>query len=258
TFFFSAVSEMFIKTPYKEEASHLGDDETEKASFSDAIAHIKSIKGFGSLLVSILFINFAVSPLFSVGIVYLFNNILVKPAMDLAITNVVFSASTLIAGIVIGAIKLKSSGATIRRFIALLTLGFILISINIALVMNGITSYPVFYILTLVLNLFMGVTIIFVNVPLNTGMTKVIAPSYRGRVFSLTGALSQIAMPVSLILSGFVIDNFGIVSLAGVCSFLAIIPTVVFIMNKNLRHLFEGIDHANSKDHPEPIATEAV
>jgi len=260
TFLFSAISEMFIKTPYKEEAQSTSIHHEDDKSFKAGVKYLLSKKEIPILLLFILFINFAITPLFNVGIPYYFNTLMEREPIELALVDVVFAVAMLIAGVVIGAIKIKSSNKIIKISMSCLTVLFVIVALLIYIQQKGVLSYWPFFGLLLFTNGLMGITIIFVNVPVNTGLVKAVDASYRGRVFSILGAVSQIAVPFAQIIGGLIIDSYGIVMLGLFCSVMVLIPSVSFVFNKSLTKLFDHLDQIGTKAQEEtkPIHTEII
>lgn len=239
SFFASAISEMLIHPKYKKETVQLSDQEH---SFSEGIAYIKQKKGVFELLLLVLFLNFAITPLVGIGLPYLFNNVLLRSPMELATLEIVFSVATLFTGFVIGNQVIRSSNITVKKNILFTTLIFIVISLLIYLVTKNYLGYWYFFGLILLAYSAIGVTIIYVNIPIQTGMTIAIQPEYRGRVFSITGSLSQLAVPIAFLMGGYITENFSVAALALVCSALILVPSIFFVLSKNVSRLFHDID----------------
>jgi len=257
SFFFSAISEMFITTPYKNEtlAMHKNGKAPDDKTFSAAVQYVLHQKGLLILLVLILFINFAITPLFNIGIPYLFKVQLQRTALELSYITIVFSLAMLLGGSIISVIQIKSTNNTIKRGISFFTLGFVIIAILVFLLLQGIITYPWFFGLILATNGLLGVMIIFINVPIQTNMITAIEPSFRGRVVSITGALSTLAIPFAQLLGGWVLDTFGIVTLAVVCALLIMIPAIFFVMNRQIKVMFDDIDHQTKlPDEPQLVS----
>lgn len=239
SFFVSAISEMFIHPKYKKVSEHIHEDDR---SFSEGIRYIKRRKGLLSLLLLILFLNFAITPLISIGIPFLFNNLLLREPIELALFEVMFSASMLVAGFVIGKQVILSSNRTVKKAIFGLMIGFLLMSLMIGLITNEYIYYWVFYSSFLFINGLLGVVIIYVNIPIQTGITLAVEPHFRGRVFSITGSVTQLAVPFAFLIGGYIIEAFNVTVLAFACSVIIMIPSIIFIQNKNVTTLFNEID----------------
>lgn len=238
SFIISAVSEMFIHPEYTIAPSN----EEKDYSFKDGLRYMKKRKGLLSLLAIILLMNFSITPIASIGLPYLFNNLLLRQPLDLAITEVVMSLSFLVSGIVIASNAIKNSNKTIKQAILLNMIGFIGLGIDLYLISSGLISYTLFYIIILVLFAFIGVQLIYINIPIQTGITIATEASYRGRVFSIIATAAQLAMPFALIIGGYILENLSIIALTIFSTIFIIIASLLFILNKNVEHLFNGID----------------
>ena len=94
---------------------------------------------------------------------------------------------------------------------------------------------------------FLAVFMMLTNVPLNTGMVKIVDPNYRGRVFSTVGAISAGAVPFSFLAGGYIIEYFGITGLGLFCVLVMLVPTFGFLSNKKVRILIDSIDMNNKE-----------
>jgi len=241
SFIISGFSEMFIKSEFKMEIQpdeHLNMLKDIKIGFN----YIVKRNGLLTLLVYSLFLNLAFSPLFSVGIPYLFRTELSKGPWDLAWIDIAFGVSMTIAGIVVGGMKFKSMTKVIRKGLLFLFLSFLLSSTTIYLLSSGQISYSVFYIILIVANISMAVFMMGVNIPLNTSMVKVIAPEIRGRVLSTVSAISGGAVPIAIFLGGVIINLSSVAFLGIVCSALLIVPMLGFMFDKRVKDLLDGMD----------------
>jgi len=245
SFLLSGCSEMFIKAEFK------GTVPIEKKSFKDdlvfGLKYIKNREGLLNLMMYSLFLNFAFAPMFGVAFPSLMRIQLERGAWEIGWLDIVFSITMLITGVVIGSITLKRVTRTIRTGLVFLTSTFILMTVNIYFLSIGVYGYWVFYGIFMAMHISMGVFVMVTNVPLNTGMVKVVEPSVRGRVFGTISALSGGLTPVAILISGYVIDATSVAFLAIVCSTILLIPTIGFLSDKKVTALLQSIeDNGNS------------
>lgn len=241
SFMLSGVSEMFIKSSYKEdlpehEAPNMLNDI--KIGFD----YLRKKKGLLRMMTYSLIINFAVAPLFSVGIPYLFRTELEKSEWDIAFVNIAFGIAMLIAGVVVGGLKFKSMTKVVKRSIALLSGSFALISIVILIHSMGYINYRMFYLLMIIAHILLATFMMSTNIPINTSFVKVISPEVRGRVFSTLGAISGGAVPIAILLGGIVIEISSVAVLGISCAFISLIPTLGYLFDKSVTQLLEGIE----------------
>ncbi|XMB72794.1 MFS transporter [Mycoplasmatota bacterium WC30] len=253
SFMFSGISEMFIKTHFHKEKPEAFS--TVKAFFEDIKFGFKYLVKKEGLLVIMLFslmLNFAFSPLFGVGIPYLFRTELATSAYELGVVDIVFSVAMLVAGIVVGGMKIKNLRNSIRKSIICLSSSFVFSAILVVLVTYNVIGYWWFYGMFLFANILLAVFMMFTNVPLNTGIMKAIEPNVRGRVFATIGAISEGAIPLAIIAAGFLVDNSNVAILGIVCSVLVIITTIGISTNKKVATLLDSIDVKEKQPIPQP------
>jgi len=253
SFLLSGFSEMFIKAKYKKDKTleeiALQKDKSITHDFVDSIKYMKKRTGLLSLAGYSLLLNFAFVPLFAIGIPYLFNNDLarVNAEMEFAYTEVAFSVAMLITGIVVGSLKFKSITKIIRIGLVLLSSSFVYLAFTMHLASNKIIGFNLFYLMFIIGMVLLAVFMMFTNVPLNTGMVKIVDPDYRGRVFSTIGAISGGAVPFAMLAGGLILEYYNISVLGLFCVIVLLFPTIGFITNKKVKMLVDSIDKHNVK-----------
>ncbi len=241
SFVISGLSEMFIKSEFKAEVPnheppHMIED------MKIGFGYIKKKEGLLRMMTYSLFLNFAFTPLFSVGIPFLFRGQLERSEVEIGIINIFFGIAMAASGMIVGTMVMKSMTSMIRKSLLGLSTSFILIAINIYAFDGGYLSYTVFYILTIVLHISLAGFMMATNVPLNTGMVKVIDPKVRGKVFSTIGAISGGAVPIAIFLGGPIIKASSVAFLGVICSALLLVPTFGFLFDRKVKTLLEGIE----------------
>ncbi len=241
SFILSGISEMFIKALHR---SEIPEHETPHmiTDIKFGFNYLREKEGLLRLMIYSLFLNFAFSPLFSVGIPFLFRTELGRSEWEIAWLNIAFGIAMMVAGIVVGGMVLKSMSRAIRRSLVMLSGSFVFVSLIIYLLSKGIIEYPTFYVLMIVANISLAVFMISTNVPLSTSLVKVINPEVRGRVFSTIAAISGGAVPIAILLGGIVIELSSVAVLGIVCATLLRVPTFGFMTDKKVKGLFEGIE----------------
>lgn len=254
SFGLSGFSEMFIKANYIHELSIEQLEEqklkSHAQSFFDSIRYIKTKTGLFNMVGFSLILNFAFTPLFAIGIPYLFKIDLarINYAMEYAYADVAFSIAMLFAGITVGSMVIKSVYKTIRIGLSLLSSSFAYLALTMFLVSNRYIGFTTFYIMFILGMILLAIFMMFTNVPLNTGMVKVIDPNYRGRVFSTIGAISSGAVPISFLVGGFITEYYGISALGLFCVLVMLIPTTGFMTSKKVKMLVDSIDKHNEEN----------
>lgn len=254
SFLLSGISEMFIRAKHKEEVPdheppHMIED------MKIGFRYIKKKDGLLRMMTYSLFLNFAFTPLFSVGVPFLFREELQKGAWEIAWVNIAFGLAMMIAGIIVGSVVLKSMTKVIRVSLLVLSTSFVLVALNIFLLSNGTINYNLFYIIMIVLHVVLAGAMMSTNVPLNTGMIKVIDPELRGKVFSTIGAISGGAVPIAIFLGGPIIQLTSVAVLGLICSAILLVPTCGFLFDKRVKNLLDGIEK-DSNDVDKQYTTE--
>ncbi len=253
SFGLSGFSEMFIKAEHVKELTkaelEVQKSKTHSQDFMDSIAYIKKKTGLFNLVGFSLLLNFAFTPLFAIGIPYIFKIDLerVNYAMEYAYTEVAFSIAMLIAGITVGSMVIKSINKVIKIGLIFLSASFAYIAFTMYLASNGYISFTTFYIMFIIGMVLLAIFMMVTNVPLNTGMVKIVDPNYRGRVFSTIGAISAGAIPFSFLLGGYIVSYYGITGLGLFCVSVMLIPTFGFLTNKKVQVLIDSIDKNNQE-----------
>ncbi|MEW6085217.1 MAG: MFS transporter [Chloroflexota bacterium] len=140
-------------------------------------------------------------------------------------------------GMIAGGILLGIWGGFKRRIITSFS-G--IIGIGIGCILIGFVPANMFYLL-LSANFIIGFMQVFANGPLMAIFQSTIAPDKQGRVFSLLGAGATAMMPLSLLFSGPIADQFGIrfwyIFGGSVCILMTILSFFVpAIMNIETNH----------------------
>ncbi|MGS0971969.1 MAG: MFS transporter [Candidatus Izemoplasmataceae bacterium] len=241
SFILSGISEMFIR--YKEGyVRHEVSKESYFSDFKEGLRYIKKRTGLFQMILLSLLLNFSITPLLSNGIPYLFRVDLNRTELELAVPEVMFSASMFVAGIVIGSIAIKSIRKTITSGIILMTVLFSFTALWFHLIYNGMISFTLFYLIFNLDMVLMAAVLIFVNIPLNTGLMLAVHAEYRGRVFSTLSAISAGAIPIALVLGGAILEYGNITWLGIFCVSVLLIPTIGFARNKKVQGLLESLD----------------
>lgn len=250
----SGFSEMFIKAKFVKEMTFEELEEqkqkTHLEDFVDSIGYIKRKTGLFNLVGFSLLLNFAFTPLFAIGIPYLFRIDLarVNYAMEYAYTNVAFSIAMLIAGITVGGMVIKSVNKIIKIGLLLLSSSFAFIAFTMFLASNRYIDFTSFYIMFTFGMVMLAAFMMLTNIPLNTGMVKIVDPAYRGRVFSTIGAISAGAIPFSFLVGGYIVEYYSVSALGLFCVLVMLVPTFGFLTNKKVKVLINTIDKHNEEN----------
>ncbi len=240
SFFLSALSEMFIRTKYKHEISK--EDRKLSEDIKSGLSYMKEKTGLLNMMKYSLIINFAFTPLFAVGIPFLFKTELGRSEYHLMTTSIVFSVALMIGGIAVGSMKFTSIKSTVIKGIYAMSATFALLALSIFLVTYSIIGYWIFFAVYLLISIGLAMFMSLTNIPLNTAMIKAIEPSFRGRVFSIIQALATGAIPLAMVLGGVIISLSNTAFLGLFCTLAMLYPMLGFTRNSKVMTFFESLD----------------
>ncbi len=121
--------------------------------------------------------------------------------MHISITEIAFALGMLVGGLILGRL-----GGYEKR-VQLITGSFFVMGVSLAV--SGLLP-PNGFAMFVVCCAMMGISVPFYSGVQTALFQEKIKPEYLGRVFSFTGSIMSLAMPLGLILSGFLADRFGV------------------------------------------------
>lgn len=148
--------------------------------------------------------------------------------MHISVTEIAFASGMLAGGLILG----RLGGC--KRRILLITAS--ISTMGASLVAAGLLS-PSRFIIFVICCISMGISVPFYSGVQTALFQEKIKPEYLGRVFSLTGSIMSLSMPVGLILSGFFADRIGVNHWFLISGILIIGIAMIFPMVKDVRRL---------------------
>ncbi|MBL4953703.1 macrolide efflux MFS transporter Mef(A) [Neobacillus sp. YIM B02564] len=121
--------------------------------------------------------------------------------MHISITEIAFASSMLAGGLILGRM------GSYEKRVLLITGSFFMMGASLAV--SGLLPQNGF-VMFVVCCAIMGLSVPFYSGVQTALFQEKIKPEYLGRVFSLTGSIMSLAMPLGLILSGFFADRIGV------------------------------------------------
>jgi len=242
----SAISEIFIRY---DSSLHVGGREIGiKFLLKDikvGLRYVVSAKGIFAIVLMALFINFFFSPLFSNGMPYFIEyglksegTFLFSPHLTaehwLSVLNVTFSVSAIIGSLILAGNKQKTSQSKhLKKMLTLMSCVILTYSFVTVFYYTGHIPINPYLILTMILFLGIGLSMVFFNVPVGVLLQTKVDPTQLGKVSSLMSVLSQALIPLSSLIAGIVISQFGIVYLYLYCAIGIVFVTMWYVSNKN-------------------------
>lgn len=164
------------------------------------------------------------------------------------ITDSAFAVGMFLGGIVLSLINLKQHPIKVSYFFIgiLSALLFVLGIPELTGWANGVNT--IYYAL---MNGLFGVVLVFVNTPIASMMQQIIPQNMQGRMFSLSGTLSMMMMPLGTLIYGSVFDHtraFPVFVVSGVLLLILTIGIVLTISRKHLLELPENQIHPTKKE----------
>ena len=171
-----------------------------KKEMKDGFLALKENKGlFALLLLGSLYmlVYMPINALYPLMSMSYFNG----TPIHVSITEIAFAAGMLVGGLLLGLLG-GYKKRIILMFTSILLMGFSL-TVSGFLPANGFLVFVVCCVI-------MGLSVPFYSGIQMALFQEKIKPEYLGRVFSLTGSIMSLAMPLGLILSGFFADRIGV------------------------------------------------
>ena len=238
TFLVSGISELFIKIKIKKDK--IPEKPIIKAKF------IKTIKDDLKESVNYLFSSgkpiLTISPWFTVGVPFMFKEYFFfsnfKPEYLLASSQFIESCGIIIASIIIARIAARLKIYKILKFVSifLIAFGAIYLAFIRAFDMSVITENK-FIFGFLALNLILGLITACVNAPVEATIQKYVQHDKLGKVSMMITGFSGILYPITAMITGILLDNYGIYASLYVSIIAFVLIFIVVFGSKNLKKL---------------------
>lgn len=148
--------------------------------------------------------------------------------MHISITEITYASGMLAGGLILGLF------GNYKKRILLITVSIFMMGIS--LIISGLLPSSEFVIFVVCCAI-MGLSVPFYSGVQTALFQEKIKPEYLGRVFSLTGSIMSLAMPLGLILSGFFADRIGVNHWFLVSGILVISIAIICPMVNEVRKL---------------------
>ncbi len=238
SFVISGISEMFITVKTKKDPDHVV---TFKSALNDIGTGFKYLTGLKSIFYLILFasfLNFFTTPTLTNGLPYLFKSLLQVKSIYYSYLVASFPIGIIITSFILGT---KKQGDKIfkvlRKGLIGMTFLYVIMTVEIVMHINGMTTFTLFMILSVVLFIGMGIFNGMINIPFGTAIQLQVDKEMQGRVFSTLSVISMGLTPISMGIAGVIIDNFGLSILFAVSAFALVIITFMLVTNKYVQEI---------------------
>ncbi|MFP4186588.1 MAG: MFS transporter [Acholeplasmataceae bacterium] len=208
SFLISAISETFIRVPRQRSIS---EKKNFRAFKNDVREGIKLIRTDHRLLTTVrlaAIVNFAISPLFSVGFIYVIREILGASDYQYGIFQTAIAASMIVGALFLGAyIRRHPVGSVLKRGLVLLTTMILLMALftTAPFIDEDASFYLAFSALT-VLSFFSGLIVVMVNVAIGTFIQNIVPSEFMSRTSAVLQLVATVLIPLGQVTFGFLYD----------------------------------------------------
>ncbi len=226
SFFASGISEMFINIPKK----HKKPDNINIKSFkNDLMEGVDIIKGnkFISTIISLgTVINFSISPLFSIGLIFIIKEVLKATDFQFGVFQMVLSLSMIAAPILCSGYikKIPIGKLCYKSFILVGICVLIMVPISSRIMLNNLNS-SIVYILLLIVSFMIGMLVTVANISLGTIFDQVTPIELMGRTSAVFNLAVTIFIPIGQMIFGSLYDIIApsyVIGIAGVIMIIAV------------------------------------
>jgi len=193
----------------------------------DGFKVLKGNKGlFGLLIIGIFYmlVYMPINALYPLMSTEYFNG----TPVHISVTEIAYASGMLLGGLLLGML------GSFKKRILLLTAS--IFTMGASLAVSGLLP-PTGFVIFAACCAFMGLSVPFYSGVVTAFYQEKIKPEYLGRVFSLTGSIMSLAMPLGLILSGFFADRIGVNYWFLISGILIILIAIICPMVKEVRKL---------------------
>lgn len=244
-FILSGISEAFIdfnfnkKNDLSSETKEIVNEGSKNIlnQIKEGFIYLKTNEALFILFMFAIFINFFFAIGTSVPFPYIINNVLKLSSSQFGFIEGASSAGMLLGSIIMSIIPEKKKKYK--------TLVYGLLALNILLVFIGIPAIPIFtnfsktiyFIFYIMLMIIMSIVLIFVNLPIQVTMQRLIPDNMRGRIFGLVETIAGGITPIGYILSGIFTEVLPVYIIPMASGVILILLSIKMIANKSIKEL---------------------
>jgi Major Facilitator Superfamily. len=247
-FLLSGVSEMFIRYAHTPSGEKL----TVRLALSDmgeGLRYLRGQKAVMALVISILFVNFFISPIGSNFIPYFIRtdvalapsyllDKLLTPELWTSVFSMLLGLSSLVGSVILSA-RAQEDKCGHKVAVRLCVMAGLTIALTVSywlLVAKGI-SLNAFLLLFCLGCLLLGAILSFINIPISTALMRVVDKDKLSKVTSILSILSQGLVPIASVLAGAVLQVFGSSVLLLACSVGFTAAALFLLVNKQAKEI---------------------
>ncbi|MBD5507675.1 MAG: MFS transporter [Lachnospiraceae bacterium] len=244
----SGMSEMFIKYDYIKSEQPLTLDRTFR-NMKEGFVYLYGQKSLFMVLLMFTLINFFVTPINS-NITpyfvktdlqnaqsYLFDKV-VTPEMWLSIFSICGGVASTVTAIVISKREQKDKfGKSMKIWITIFSGVIILIAVSYLIFVQKGMSLNAFIISFCIFSIFSAMICCQINIRANTAVLLTVDKDYLGKVMSLIGVAAQGLIPLASLISGIILNQYGIVWLLAFCAAGFVLTDVIVVSSRYVNEI---------------------
>ncbi len=209
SFILSAISEIFIDIPKNNKKPEQINFKEFKNDFVDGIKIIKNSRLISAIIGLGTVLNFCMSPLFSVGLIFVIKEILKCSDYQFSLFQVILSSSMLLSPIICSKIlkQTKISKLIINSFLITGGLAVLMSIIPTTSFFNVFKNNLISYICITFLSFLIGVVVTAANIGISTLFQEIVPLEYMGRTATTMNLGLTISIPIGQILFGVLYDT---------------------------------------------------
>ena len=244
----SGVSEMFIRYEHRPSGSGL----TLKLALDDmrgGVRYLKAQKAILALLAAMVFINFFFAPVTGNFLPYfiktdvanapgyLFDRLL-TPELWSSVFSILIGVSSLIGAALLSARK-QDAKCGFKTALKLCGVAAVMITVSLSywLLVDRGSSLNAFLMILCAGSLALGFLIVFINIPANTMMMRVVDKDKLSKVMSIVSIVLQGLIPVASLLAGAALQYLGSSVLLFICSAGFAASALFMLFNRKVREI---------------------
>jgi len=209
SFILAAASEMFINIPKSHGKPEKIDLKSFRKDLMEGINIIKSNKLISTMIGLGTVINFSISPLFSIGLIYITKEVLKVSDMQFGAFQMVLSVSMLLAPMICGGItkKIKIGRLTHLSFIVISILILVMSIFPSSFVLQTFNTNMVSYVGLLIITFIVGLVVTVANIALGTLFDQVVPLDMMGRTSTVFNLAVTVFVPFGQMIFGVLYDK---------------------------------------------------
>ncbi|HOJ12330.1 MAG TPA: MFS transporter [Clostridiales bacterium] len=239
SFLLSAISEMFIIIPKKHKRPDKITIESFKTDLMEGISTIKNNNLISTMISLGTIINFCVSPVFSVGLVFIIKEVLKSTDFQFSLFQMVISFSMLMAPLLCGSYikKIKIGRLCFASFVAISLLILVMAIIPSGFVLNFFSTNIIPYVFILIFSFMIGIAATVANIALGTLFNKIVPLELMGRTSTVFNLAVTVFIPIGQMIFGVLYDIMSpgfIIAISGVILIITIYKYKASLFNYDI------------------------